>query len=126
MLDRLLNVSRRMGENTADAAYIATKAAGVVAASAERSSTPGAAAELASARFYSEALARIDAALANNPDDAAWIFARGWTLFEWARFKEARIWLLKASGLGLDDPHLFLRIGWSSLWTVNGQSAEEW
>ena len=73
-----------------------------------------------------DALAMVDASLARRPDDPHWTFARGWILFEWARLHEARTWLTRAAQLGVDDPQLFLRMGWTCMWTTGPQSAEEW
>ncbi|HEX6003420.1 MAG TPA: tetratricopeptide repeat protein [Burkholderiales bacterium] len=124
MLNRLF---ARIGRERADA-----RACAVAAASRESpfpehtAATPESVATLASVGDYAQALALIDVALARAPNDPEWVFARGNTLFEWARFREARPWLLKAAEFGIDDPRLLLRAGWASLWTTGGESGEPW
>ena len=125
MLRRLFRLSGTR-DASADAAVASTQARMATAVRAPVEASPEAAVELAASGFYAESLAIIDAALAAVPGDPDWICARGWTLFDWARFKEARPWLLKAVASGLDRPHLHLRAGWACMWTTGAQGAEEW
>src|SRR5439155_8493587 len=70
----------------------------------------------AAGRFV-DALAAVDHALATAPDDLPLLIARGSTLYEWGRYREARQAFLKAHARGSHDPDLPLKIGWSCITT---------
>ena len=54
------------------------------------------------------------------------MFARGSTLFQLGRHREAREWLTNAATQGLQDSALFLQTGWSSMWTLGPETGERW
>ncbi len=83
------------------------------------------AAEHCAAGRYGEALALVDQHRV-AADDPSLMFARGSALFDWARYWEARPWLIKAATSGIGDGTLYLRTGWSCLWTTGARSAEDW
>ena len=115
MLNRLFGRARREGTDARPQAHAVANAPRESPFPEHAAATPESVAALASAGDYAQALALVDAALARTPDDPEWVFARGCTLFEWARFREARTWLLKAAALGVAHPLLFLRAGWTCL-----------
>jgi len=120
MRSMLWGLTRRDSADAETSAVASSRLAG------QGADTPDSATALASTGCYAAALVRIDVALAGKPDDTGWVFARGWTLFEWARFHEARTWLQKAAALGLEHPLLFVRAGWTCIWTTGAQSGEPW
>jgi tetratricopeptide (TPR) repeat protein len=126
MLNRLFRLARREGPDERPPAHAVSQAAADPAWRERTAATPESVAALASAGKYAQALALADASLSRKPDDPEWVFTRGNTLFEWARFREARTWLLKAAALGVGHPLLLLRAGWSCMWTAGAQSGESW
>jgi tetratricopeptide (TPR) repeat protein len=62
---------------------------------------------------HARAIALIDEALARSPEDGELAVARGSTLYEWGRIREAREWLLRARSLGSTDPLLPFMLGWA-------------
>jgi len=63
-----------------------------------------------------DALARLDNAVAEKPNDTELLFERGSLLFSWARYSEARETLSAAQRRGLRSGQLFAKLGWSSFW----------
>ncbi len=84
------------------------------------------AAALAAAGRHAEALGVVDEALQHAAQEPTLMFARGSTLFQLGRHREAREWLTHAAARGLEDGALFLQTGWSSMWTAGPESAELW
>src|SRR6266567_4866722 len=67
----------------------------------------------AAAGRYGRSLALTGQALTEMPDDPELLFARGSTLFDWGRFREARDAFLQAEAMGLEHVTLQLKLGWS-------------
>jgi len=84
------------------------------------------ASDLVAAGRHVEALGVVDAALQHAAQDPMLMFARGSTLFQLGRHREAREWLTSAATRGLQDGALFLQTGWSSMWTAGPESGEPW
>jgi tetratricopeptide (TPR) repeat protein/precorrin-6B methylase 2 len=120
-------VLRKLFRNTRNSG-IAVPSSGKPVAAASKD--PGAAAQhacdLAAAGRHAEALGVVDAALQHAAQDPMLMFARGSTLFQLGRHREAREWLTNAATRGLQDAALFLQMGWSSMWTVGPESGEPW
>jgi tetratricopeptide (TPR) repeat protein len=55
---------------------------------------------------FSESLACIDDALAQDPNDSDLLFARAATLFAWGRYTEARALLIRVEQMGRRDADL--------------------
>lgn len=75
---------------------------------------------------HAHALATIDAALERAPDDGALVAARGSTLYEWGRAREAHEWLLRAEALDPDDTSLSLKLGWTCFVAGLKEEALSW
>jgi len=73
-----------------------------------------------------EALALADECLQTSPQDGALLLAKSSTLFEWGRYQEAMPWFKRSEAAGVDNFNLYLRAGWTSLWTAGPASAESW
>ena len=81
---------------------------------------------LASEGRFGEALALCDELLAAIPKESSLVLARGSTLFEWGRYREALPWLERAAALGSDNFNLHLRAGWTCMWSSSAAAAEPW
>src|SRR5438552_3422585 len=75
---------------------------------------------------YARALALVDEALVNVPNDPELLSARASTLYEWGRIRDAREWFLRAAAQKVDDPAFPLKVGWTSLVTGFPGEALEW
>jgi tetratricopeptide (TPR) repeat protein len=75
---------------------------------------------------YGDSLALIGHALMVAPDDPELLFAKGSTLYEWGRFREARDVLLRAEGSAINITSLYLQLGWACLSLGNCAEGETW
>lgn len=79
---------------------------------------------LGAAGRWGEALALIVSALEAAPEDAELLSARARILFDWGRYREALESYLEAEAKGLRGAPLELQLGWSYLYTGDGERAE--
>lgn len=75
---------------------------------------------------YADALALVDRALMATPEHPALLLAKGSTLYEWGRAREARDVLLRAEASSGSSTPACLRLGWACLSLGSRAEAQAW
>jgi FkbM family methyltransferase len=117
----------RPGSDTAESRDRRLASASIAAPTAAgRSAIVHAAATLAAAGRFGEALVSIENARATAPNDVDLLLARASTLNAWGRLREARDAALRAEALGSRDSALHLQLGSLSFRMGDLREAETW